>query len=219
MKYVSWALHAEGPTDRAYLGVVVPRLINHLISSIGATDAVVPDTPAVTFGIRDRSFDNVAKSICEAKDAFYVIFVHGDLGGRGVAKNIENRTCSLRKSINDICDIDLNRCVVSVPKKEIESWTLADPGAVRAAFGLSSGHQLIDIPDIPRHVEEIANPKTVCEANLRSIYGGRKRPLPRWPYENIAQEQNISRLLAVPSFLNLAEGTKRALRTLGYVGL
>jgi len=216
MTYLSWALFVEGPTDRAYLGVMLPRLISFLLANANGPIAVVPDNPVEVFGIPKDSLDSTAERICMGSDAFHLMFVHGDLGGRGVASTVEYRTCALCEKINERCEFQLDRCILAIPNREIEAWTLADQSAIRAAFGFSVDRPLPHVPIKPHHVESLPDPKITRDEFLRAIAGGRRRHLARWPYESIAQEQDISRLLSVPSFAALADGTRVALRGLGY---
>jgi hypothetical protein len=219
MTYVSWALYVEGPTDRSYLGVILPRLISYLLISANGPVATVPDNPVEVFGIPKDKLDSIAELICAGKEAFHLVFVHGDLGGRGISSTVDSRTCALCDKISERCDFQRERCILAVPNREIEAWTLADPLAIRAAFGFPADRDLPHIPTKPHHVESLPDPKVTRDDFLKAISAGRRRALARWPYESIAQEQDIARLLSVPSFAVLADATKNALRGLGYPDL
>lgn len=219
MTYVSWALYVEGPTDRSYLGIILPRLINHLLASANGPMATVPDNPVEVFGIPKDKLETIAQLVCAGKDAFHLLFVHGDLGGRGIASTVDSRTCALCEKINERCDFQRDRCILAVPNREIEAWTLADPLAIRSAFGFPADREVPHIPSKAQHVEGLPDPKVTRDDFLRAISAGRRRALPRWPYESIAQEQDVSRLLTVPSFAVLADATRAALRGLGYPNL
>lgn len=218
MTYLSWAMYVEGPTDAAYLGVIIPRLMGHLLMNSRGRLATVPDNAVEVFGDATgrRNLDEVAKAICRANSAFYLLFVHGDRGGRALADQLHFRTCALCKGVNKQCNFRFDRCVVVSPNKEIESWTLADSDAIRSTFGLSKYADLGDVPGKPSQVESIHDPKLVTSTLLADISAGRRRRTARWPYESIAQVQDIEKLLEVPSFSEFAEGLKRALGSLGH---
>ncbi len=218
MTYISWALYVEGSSDASYLGIIIPRLITHLLLDLRGPPATVPEVAVEVFGHRGGklTLDEMAKAICRASSAFYILFVHGDTGGRALADQLHFRTCALCESVNKECDFRLDRCVVVSPNKEIESWTLADADAIRATFGLSRNVELRNVPVKPGQVEAIHDPKALTSTLLADFSAGRRRRSGRWPYESIAQEQDIRKLLDVPSFFDFAEGLKHALRGLGH---
>ena len=80
MTYVSWAALYEGPTDQAYFEMVIPRVMEDLIMRHGIRNSIIPPAPAVT--LQRADVDAAAREACAAKDAFYLVFVHADTGGR-----------------------------------------------------------------------------------------------------------------------------------------
>lgn len=187
MTYVSWAMYAEGSTDAEYLGVIIPRLIADILTGADGPIPIIPDMPAFKLDDPTRRFDLISKSLCSGREAFHLLFVHGDTGGRGLAARIEDRTCALCRLVEDLCGFPRDRCIVVAPNREIEAWTLADLDAIRQSFGLPQNMRIDSVPALPRQVENLEDPKRSCSEVLDAIYPGRRRTGKRWPYEVIAQ--------------------------------
>ncbi len=219
MTFITWGLYVEGPTDAEYLKVLVPRVINHLLLQSDGPLTAVPDSPAHTFGIPRLDLDRIAAKVCEGSEAFHILIVHGDTGGRALAQQVENRTCSLCDRIEAACEFQRSRCVVAAPNRETEAWTLADISAVRRVFGFTETAPMEGLPARPTQVEHIPDPKKATQDFLQEVTQGFRRKKPRWPFENIAQEQDISLLLQVPSFRRFSDDLTEALRGLGHPGI
>ncbi|PTM75889.1 uncharacterized protein DUF4276 [Cereibacter johrii] len=216
MTYIAWALYVEGPTDSEYLKVLIPRLIGHLLRGSNGALTTVPELPAHIFGIPRLDLDRIASRVCEGRDAFHILFVHGDTGGRALADQLPNRTCALCRRIEENCGFPRSRCVVAAPNREIEAWTLADISALRRVFGLSANASVRSLPTAPTEVESLRDPKRVTQDFLQSIQRGTRNRKTRWPFELIAQEQEINLLLQVPSFARFSAALRDALRGLGH---
>jgi hypothetical protein len=50
MTYVSWGVMYEGPSDRVYFDVLIPRLMEEIVLSYGTRSSTIPDFPAVVLG-------------------------------------------------------------------------------------------------------------------------------------------------------------------------
>ena len=92
MIYLSCVAYYEGSSDRAYFATLIPRVSDDMVLRHGGT-AMVPDTPA--FEIKSREFDGAAAEVCKNRDAFELLFVHADTGGRGVERSLPDRSASL----------------------------------------------------------------------------------------------------------------------------
>lgn len=216
MTYISWSIYVEGPTDAEYLKVLIPRVIGYLLSQSDGPLSTVPESPAFTFGIPRLDLEKIAKKVCEGSEAFHILFVHGDTGGRALAEQLNHRTCALCERIEAVCGFQRSRCIIVAPNRETEAWTLADISAVRQVFGLAAGVPLQGMPATPTAVEHLQDPKQVTQDFLGRVSGGARRRRPRWPFESIAQKQDIELLLQVPSFRSFSDALKEALRGLGH---
>ena len=72
MTYVSWATFHEGPSDALYFDVLLPRLIEEIITTEGVRHSDVPSNPSARLGAQGRSVDDVAKEACANKNAFEI---------------------------------------------------------------------------------------------------------------------------------------------------
>ena len=149
MNVLSWALYAEGETDRDYLGTLLPRIIEHVaFASERGSAAMVPEQPAAIFGRKERAFDKAAAEICAAREAFVLLFVHGDAGGRGQQTTVDRRTAGLCRMAQEACGFSLERCIAVAPRQATEAWCLADPDALRSALQLRPDHEFPEL--VPR---------------------------------------------------------------------
>lgn len=212
MTYLGWAIFAEGKSDIEYLSVIIPRVIGHIISFKKGGMATIPEVPSVIFGQAGRSFDVVSKEICDAKDAFFLLFVHGDTGGRNLQQSVDDRTTSLVDRCYELCGVDRDRCVLIRPKQETEAWCLADIKALRSTFNLSDNFDFVEIPENPALLEAIADPKSLMKRTVERA----DRRTRRVPYAAISSNQNINTLLLVPSFKQFFDDLTKALSTFGY---
>ena len=86
MRYVSWAALYEGSSDALYFDVLIPRMLRDMIACEGNTLADVPDNAVVRLGHRSRQVETVAQEICHYREAFDLVFIHADTGGRDVER-------------------------------------------------------------------------------------------------------------------------------------
>lgn len=217
MNIISWAMFVEGSTDREYLGVVLPRVIEDIaFHSERGSEAQVPEQPVNVFGLSRRDFQTAAELICKAKDAFVILFVHGDTGGRGQQTTLADRTSALCKRVNDLCSFDTDFCIPVTPMQETDAWCLADRVALRAAFGLREGHQFSQLTGDPRDVEKIRDPKEVAYSIANEVIGGRRRSRVRFPYAAVAQAQDLEVLRQLSQVQEMYGRVRHALSKVGY---
>ncbi|CAM8663968.1 MULTISPECIES: hypothetical protein [Sphingobium] len=212
--YLSWSAFYEGKSDAQYFNVIIPRLLDDIIRISGKRPCDIGEFPALEFGIGDRSFDKVAAEICQRKNEFHIIFVHADLGGRGLAANVAQRREQLIQKAQEICDFNAQIAVMLSPEKEVEAWALADLTAIKAALGVNEiSHHLV--PDTPLAAERLLDPKASLEAIIRSVTN--RRSTARNILVRIAQEQSIDQLRRANSFKMFEVSLRNALTHAGFL--
>ncbi|WP_420325911.1 hypothetical protein [Mameliella sp.] len=219
MNYLAWALFVEGQTDKRYFETLLPRVVLNLVQQANGPEAMVPDYPVDVFGVAIRELDAAAEKICAASEAFSLLFVHGDTGSPAQEKNLPNRTCALCKKVQINCNFRRERCVIVAPRRETETWCLADKDAIRSAFGTGVDFDLSFIPDNASAVEAIGDPKAEMCQIQSSLSTGKRRRSPPIPYASLGQSQDLNRLRLLPSFQTFEAGLIEALKTLGYSGI
>ena len=215
MIYVSWAALYEGASDRSYYDVLIPRLMEEIILKDGIRAVTIPPNPAKVFSRRESR--KVAEAACEAKEAFHLLFIHADKGGRNLAAELPERSCAICEATYDRCQFPLARCVVIAPLHETEAWVLADPTAVTAALGYSGSAFDLDLPPDARAAERLVDPKAVLNTAVRQVRGRRSFSVHQI-FPAIAQRQSIQLLRGAPSFHAFEVLVKRALSDIGCVG-
>lgn len=215
--YLSWAAFYEGGSDRAYFDSLVPRILEDIILSHGIRLVNIPAFPALYLGSNGREVEAVSREICANKDAFYLIFVHADIGGRGIAATLGNRSVSYCNAAHQLCQWDQQRCVTITPKHETEAWALADPVAVAGALGYSGKPQALGLPSTATEAESLNDPKAVLQMAANEVLGRRAKRGFGQLFTTIAQTQSIDMLRGSRSFSDFETRLKQGLRSLGCI--
>lgn len=215
MIYLSWAALYEGATDQAYFDLLVPRLMEDVVLTSGIREATVPLAPALR--LKRAAVHVVAAEACKARDAFHLVFIHADTGGRNIAASLDQRSSAYCEAMNSLCDWSLVRCVPISPDHETEAWILADPLAVTAALGYRGSPVEIGLPANAMDAERLADPKDVLRTAVGRVRG-RRAPLDlKHIYPAIAQRQGLHHLRQANSFVLFESRLKDALGDLGCI--
>lgn len=218
MRYVSWAALYEGASDALYLDVLLPRIIRDLVAREGTDLVEVPDVPAVKLGTRGRSVDKVAEEACTFRDAYDVIFIHADTGGRGLERGLANRADAYCDALLTRCDWPFDRCITITPRHETEAWLLADGTAVTKALGYNGNPVDVGLPDDARAAERLADPKQVLAAAVEIIAGRRRKQSVDNLFPAIAQRQQLELLRRSASFVQFEDRLRACLQSVGCIG-
>lgn len=214
MRYLSWAAFYEGATDSLYLDVLIPRLIRDLIAREGADLVEVPDIPAAKFGRRGRSVESVSAEACDFRDAFDVIFIHADTGGRALEERVAQRSDSYCIALRARCDWPDDQCVTLTPRHETEAWILADGMAVTAALGYAGDPGEVGLPGDAKAAERLADPKAVLIAAVEEVSGRRRKHLVENIFPAIGQRQQLDVLRHSRSFTQFEDRLRKCLSAL-----
>jgi hypothetical protein len=212
--YLSWSVFYEGASDAQYFNIIIPRLLDEIIRVSGKRPCDIGEYPAMEFGIKNRSFDDVAAEICERKNEFHIIFVHADLGGRELAANVAQRREQLIQKAQEICDFDPRVAVMLSPEKELEAWALSDLSAIKAALGVNAIPGNLT-PATPIAAEKLPDPKGSLDAIIRSVTN--RKSSARNILVRIAQEQSIDELRRANSFQAFEASLRNALGHAGFL--
>jgi hypothetical protein len=215
MTYVSWAALYEGASDAAYFGVLLPRIMDELILARGVGNATVPTTPAILLNRGDVA--SVANEACEARDAFHLVFIHADTGGRSLEQRLAQRSTAYCEAMHAICAWNPARCIAIAPRHETEAWVLCDPTAVMGALGFGGNIEDVGLPRNAAAAERLTDPKTVLNEVIRRIRGRRREASATNLYPAIAQRQNLAILRRSESFAALEASVAMALINLGCI--
>ena len=214
--YLAYALFCEGPSDYSYFEVLLPRVIESAVLRVGRVPVDVPERPAVRLGGRGRTVEAVAAEACDRLEAFHVVFVHADTGGRGQIAKVGHRSRAYCEKMHELCELPSERCVLLRPASMTESWALADPQAVLDALGYRGTPSELGLPADAEQAEDHPNPKTCLDSALRTVRGTRRgRSDTLLPA--IAQRQSIDALGRSKSFLEFETALRTALRDLGII--
>jgi Domain of unknown function (DUF4276) len=215
MTYVSWAALYEGATDQTYFEQLIPRVMEDIIMLHGTRHSTIPPTPAVR--LQRRTVEKVAQEACAARDAFHLVFIHADTGGRNLEANLEERSFGYCEAMHTLCCWRPVRCITISPRHETEAWILADPTAVTAALGYLGPSHSIGLPGNADQAERLGDPKTVLAAAVRQVRG-RRRPIDvKQIFPAIAQRQSLASLRQSQSFAAFEAGLLAALADLGCI--
>jgi hypothetical protein len=214
MIYLSWLALYEGPTDRAYLEVLIPRLMEAIGLAEGRQEIIVPAS-SVGGQPLSREIERFAAEACALKDAVHILFVHADTGGRGLARGLHHRGCAYCKAVEERCEWPAATCVVVAPRHEMEAWALADPAAVCSSMGYAGNPADLALPANAAAADRLVDPKGTLEAALALVRRRRSRQPAQQLLPAIAQGQSIAALRASPSFKAFELNLRSAMVALG----
>lgn len=218
MTYVSWAAFHEGPSDALYLDVLLPRLMEDIVARDGTRHSDIPVAPAVKLGQQGREISLVAADACNAKEAFEILFIHADTGGRAIEEGLANRTENYCSEIHKLCAFPLARCITVTPRRETEAWILADPQAILSALGYRGDFRAIGLPASAHEAERLQDPKATLKAALEAVAGPRRREhRVEQIFPAIAQRQKLASLRRSNSFNALELKLRKSLANLGCI--
>ncbi len=214
MTYVCWAVMFEGNSDRAYFEVLIPRVVELITAEHGVRSVTVPTSPAVF--LKRGSAQDVAHEACRHKEAFYLVFVHADAGGRNLEKTVAMRSTDICDAMETECDWPRARCIPIVPRKEMEAWLLCDPAAVCESLGFRGKADDLGLPDGGKAAEHLEDPKATLTAAIRHVRKNRFYDAKQL-YGAIAQRQSRNQLRTSPSYVEFEDLLYEALVSLGCV--
>ena len=188
---ILFGVYAEGPTDYRYYPSLLRRYIVHLCLENGVDAEIMqPHLIPRSKGTFIEQMEWVETNF----EGLQYIFVHNDADGRKADKVIENKWHPWMEK----CE-EPGKWIPVIPVKMLESWLLADRGALESTFIISP----IRIAEIlgNSNPERIPDPK----AKLGEIIRAGKQRRTTGYEENLAQRSRFSELEKLPSFLNLKE--------------
>ncbi|PKU25815.1 DUF4276 family protein [Telmatospirillum siberiense] len=215
MNYVSWAALYEGATDRAYFEVLLPKIMEEIVLVDGICSSIIPDTPSVL--LTRSTINDVAEEAFSARDAFKIVFIHADTGGRLLEGGMEMRSCAYCTAMYLKFKFPLVRCVAISPRHETEAWILADPDAVTSALGYSGSAESLELPITATAAERLVDPKQVLERALKIVRGRHRAVNVQQVFSAIAQRQSVDSLRRAESFRLFEVNLRAALADLGCI--
>lgn len=218
MKYLGWAVFYEGKSDAFYLDVLIPKILRDVIANSNGGDIVeVPDQPSAKLGANGRDVNSVAKEACEFSDAFELLFIHSDKGGRGLQKTLDARSKAYCEAIEKECGIPHTQCVCITPKHETEAWILADPNAVLDSVGIVGEPTDFDLPSAPKEAEKLKDPKSAFQNALDKMNVRPRSRASSFLFPAIANRQNLQEVYRMSEIRALRDQVQASLTSLGFV--
>lgn len=215
MSYVSWAAFYEGITDQAYFDLLIPRLMEDIILRCGTRHTTIPPAPAVR--LQRGTPETVAREACAARDAFHLVFIHADTGGRAIEADLDERSSRFCKVMHELCNLSSVRCITISPRHETEAWILADPEAVTAALGYRGSPASIGLPGNANQAERLRDPKGILASAVGRVRGRRRSFSAVQIFPAIAQRQDLANLREARSFAIFEANLMAALADLGCI--
>ncbi len=217
MTYLAWATFYEGNSDREYFDVLLPRVMEDFLLRQGIGVHTVPTMAAIDLGVHGREIAKVAKEACDGRDAFHILFVHADTGGRAQEEAMAARSAAYREAAFEECELPRNRTVVIAPRREMEAWAISERQAVAEALGFRGDLEILGLPPTPQAAEAEPDPKAVLLGAVEAARGHRRSARRRPPLSAIAQRQDLARLRLSTSFSAFENGLREALVSLGCI--
>lgn len=213
MTWLSWAASYEGPSDRRYFELLIPRLMEDLVCSRGTMRRVDIPTQAVVL-LKRGVAAAMARQACAEREALALVFIHADAGGRGQGPGNAVRAAECCEAMSQLCAWPPARCIPVVPTREMESWVIADPSAVASVLGFRGELTRLGLPASPAEAERVADPKAALREAVRVARGDGRRVDIGELLTGIAQRQDLERLRQMDSFARFGKDLFHALVSL-----
>jgi hypothetical protein len=213
--YVSWAALYEGAVDEAYLELLLPRAMEEIIMSRGKRNTTIHPSRAIR--LHRGSVEAVAKEACAARDAFHIVFIHADTGGRAIENRLERRSIRYCETMQILCNWPPVRCIAVTPRHESEAWMLADARAVAEALGYLGPPSSLGLPADAQQAEQIGDPKAVLAAAMTQVRGRRRRIDVGQLVPAVAQRQSLALLRQSRSYVAFEASLVAALADIGAI--
>lgn len=215
---IATALFAEGPSDHRFLDRLIERLLVNELSSRGLTVDVLP-IQRLPPDNADARVDRILAGAQSMRGGFHLLFVHADAGG-DIESACRQRIGPAREAILEAFPEGTRRIVGLVPKRETEAWALADIDALARVLATRADLVSLGVPENPRLVESLADPKAVLDTVVQaSRKARRRRRAPRGGefLDRLADEIRLSELERVPTFATVRRKLGVALTDLAFV--
>lgn len=221
MRYLGLALFAEGPTDHRFLRPVLRRLCERLCAEQGRQPVEIGDIEELHTlpGMRDEPRDRRILEAGKAASASWnLLFIHTDGEGHPERARFERAIPAMTLLKSQVCDATQSPVAV-VPVRETEAWALADPEALRAAFGIRMSDQRLGLQAATVDPESLLDPKQVLDGVYQAAVGTRRRRAKAAvQLEAIGERVSLDKLRRLPAFARLVDELTAALTDIGYLG-
>jgi len=205
MRYLATALIAEGPFDDLFLPPLLTRALTDICLADFEDSVDVADVLPLRAVNRPHSVPETLKLVSENAGSFNVVIFQRDQGAN-TARVRDEWLGPLMEQWGDRPE----QLVRIVPVRETEAWMLADGDALRRVLGLRWPDKRLGVPDRPKAVEEIPDPKKP----LRDLGAELGRPIDRY-FERLGELVSLSVLASVPAFAWWRREAVEALTALG----
>ncbi|MDW3846465.1 DUF4276 family protein [Micromonospora sp. BRA006-A] len=206
MRYLTSALVSEGVTDDQFL----PRLLARALTEICQVEFEDTVEVADVQPLRERrgpcSVADVVSLVEKNPASFSLVFFHHDQGA-----NPERVAAEWLQPLRDLWGDRAEQLIAVVPVRETEAWLLADGDALRSALGVRWSDAEMGLPEQPRRVESIADPKKV----LNNIMDRISRSTTDH-FGQLGELVSLAKLDGVPAYRQWWSDTRDTLIRLGY---
>ena len=186
-----------------------------LVTRFGTRNSSIPLSPAAT--LKRGTVTYIAEEACREREAFHLVCIHIDTGGRALEGALAERHESYAEAMARICGWPIERCIQIAPRHETEAWVLADPGAVAGALGYKGDLAAIGLPTGAAEAERLPDPKATLDHAARLVRGRRSLPPASHLFSAVAQRQGLDHLRRSNSFVRYEADMREALASLGCV--
>lgn len=215
MRYLSFAITAEGVTDEAFLWAIVFRTLEDVIYEKGISGIELAETQI--FFPRSKNKERV-DIICRDRLAFDLFFVHFDSTNTSKPRLYDSLFSAITQLARETCDVDPVRIIPICTVNEMEGWVLVDPDSIAFACGYEAGWpNSVPVSWDPERARSISDPKAVLRNAVTDLR--RNNHVSRDEILEVlgsaASHLDLSKLSNVTEYLELKSCILDALRSFG----
>lgn len=217
MKTLTVALYAEGPTDYRFLPVIFQRTAERILCNSRASDVEVLEPILLGKVIGDTEEEKVLKA-AEKAYGMHALAIHFDADYSNITRTLQNR---FNKGLQAVISTHLIVCkdlIPIIPVRNIEAWLLCDYDAFCRVVGTRLTANELGIPNQPKMVENLSDPKQVYRNAVRKALQVRgKSGNPGDYYERLGREISLDNLAILPAFQVFSQYLEVVLKRLNFI--
>ena len=166
MNVIISAFWGEGPTDERFLPKLIHRALEMILFNCAKGEWEVYEPVVLTTS--KLHFPEQVEDIVKKAKGYTLVFIHADADAKSpMIKAFPNKINPALQRLEKLTDQQACKNIIPVvPVTEMESWKLADFGALQKLLGVTLDARALGLDKKPKHLEQNAKVKELFQRVL-----------------------------------------------------